>query len=636
VKTVIITILLVTLPSCLIAQEGEWTAINEGLDDLNVYTIAVDLDDPDVLYAGSDEGFCRSDNHGEDWECTLGNLRVRSIWVSPDDGRILITRGDGTRSDGIWESSNGGDDFEVFRWFMYPSAIAVSPEDEDVMFFGSLQNGVVYTTNGGDNWSEANDGIGGEVHHLNIKVVDDDTYIFAATNQGLYRAVLDDEIDWNEVGPHGLPAYQTAFSFEEESGIFAGTADESDSDGLYYSDNLTNVDEDSWDVMRWGWYVRAVETMPELVVMGSTEIGVLRSEDGGENWTAMNEELDDFDISDLLLVEYDDELIYYLTNLGDGVFYYSLLNEEPPSAFNLLEPVDADTLYQPVVTFRWEESDDPDGDVIYDWWIDNEGEQTSVGEIEDTSVVIDFDELEIELEVSDTPTWWVLAIEDEDTVECNDRFTFLIRSDNLPPSPFNLLIPENEGAVRAEYDTTLIWEQSFDPDPEDEVSYLLHMYSEAPEDPSLTFAVEDTTFMINPSDHFFCGGCLSIYITWWVEAISGGDTVECNDRFGFWAEGSGGVDDHNPNLPVEFIILSIHPNPFNSTTIISYGLPHPGHVSLEAYNTLGQQVKTLFEGYRQPGIYTASFSTTGFSSGLYFVRLNAASQVFTQKVMLVR
>jgi len=88
--------------------------------------------------------------------------------------------------------------------------------------------------------------------------------------------------------------------------------------------------------------------------------------------------------------------------------------------------------------------------------------------------------------------------------------------------------------------------------------------------------------------------------------------------------------------PEKFIFQPAYPNPFNSTTTISYGLPHPGNVSLRLYNPLGQQVSTLFEGNRQAGIYSTNLTGSDLASGLYFVRLEASGQVFTQKVMLVR
>ena len=91
-----------------------------------------------------------------------------------------------------------------------------------------------------------------------------------------------------------------------------------------------------------------------------------------------------------------------------------------------------------------------------------------------------------------------------------------------------------------------------------------------------------------------------------------------------------------PVLIGDFILMPVYPNPFNSTTTISYGLPCPSQVSLLVYNTLGQQITTVFEGYRQAGFHSATLSASDLPSGLYFVQLKASEQVFTRKVMLIQ
>ncbi|NQU04688.1 MAG: T9SS type A sorting domain-containing protein, partial [Calditrichaeota bacterium] len=90
------------------------------------------------------------------------------------------------------------------------------------------------------------------------------------------------------------------------------------------------------------------------------------------------------------------------------------------------------------------------------------------------------------------------------------------------------------------------------------------------------------------------------------------------------------------DVPGEFTLLNAYPNPFNSTTRISYALPYSSYVSMQVYNISGQQITTIYEGYRQAGMHSATLSASHLPSGIYFVRLNASNQVFTQKVMLIR
>jgi hypothetical protein len=82
-----------------------------------------------------------------------------------------------------------------------------------------------------------------------------------------------------------------------------------------------------------------------------------------------------------------------------------------------------------------------------------------------------------------------------------------------------------------------------------------------------------------------------------------------------------------------FYLGQNYPNPFNPTTVINYQLPVTSNISLAVYNLLGQEVATLFEGFRQPGNYEATFSAGGGSasggdgsklaSGVYLYRLSA-------------
>ncbi|MDP8240369.1 MAG: T9SS type A sorting domain-containing protein [Candidatus Hatepunaea meridiana] len=88
--------------------------------------------------------------------------------------------------------------------------------------------------------------------------------------------------------------------------------------------------------------------------------------------------------------------------------------------------------------------------------------------------------------------------------------------------------------------------------------------------------------------------------------------------------------------PSAFILHPAYPNPFNSSATIRYGLSTPCNVSLEVYSPLGQKITKLFAGFRQAGFYSTNLTANNLPSGLYLLRLEAADQVFTQKIMLVR
>jgi len=92
-----------------------------------------------------------------------------------------------------------------------------------------------------------------------------------------------------------------------------------------------------------------------------------------------------------------------------------------------------------------------------------------------------------------------------------------------------------------------------------------------------------------------------------------------------------------PNTTVsKFALSQNYPNPFNPTTQIAYAIPRAGHVTLKVYNTLGQEVTTLFDGDRVVGNYIATFDGQGLAGGIYFYRLQTEETSITRKFVLLK
>ena len=95
-------------------------------------------------------------------------------------------------------------------------------------------------------------------------------------------------------------------------------------------------------------------------------------------------------------------------------------------------------------------------------------------------------------------------------------------------------------------------------------------------------------------------------------------------------------EQHGENVPQKFYLNQNYPNPFNPTTQINYTVPRSSYITLKVYNLLGQEVKSLFEGIRQQGNYTATFDGKGLSSGVYLYRMTAGNFMDTKKTMLLK
>jgi len=90
------------------------------------------------------------------------------------------------------------------------------------------------------------------------------------------------------------------------------------------------------------------------------------------------------------------------------------------------------------------------------------------------------------------------------------------------------------------------------------------------------------------------------------------------------------------NIPDNFVLKQNYPNPFNPTTQIEYSIPKAGYVSLKIYNTLGQEVATLFDGNQNAGNYVATFNANTLASGIYIYKLQSDNVSISKKLVLMK
>lgn len=79
-----------------------------------------------------------------------------------------------------------------------------------------------------------------------------------------------------------------------------------------------------------------------------------------------------------------------------------------------------------------------------------------------------------------------------------------------------------------------------------------------------------------------------------------------------------------------------YPNPFNPNTLISYALAGDGQVIIKIYDTIGIEVKTLVDEYKQSGFYKASFNASNLVSGVYFYKFVIGNYSAVKKMVLLR
>lgn len=92
----------------------------------------------------------------------------------------------------------------------------------------------------------------------------------------------------------------------------------------------------------------------------------------------------------------------------------------------------------------------------------------------------------------------------------------------------------------------------------------------------------------------------------------------------------------NIETPMSFSLSQNYPNPFNPVTKISYALPKSGFTTLRVYDILGKEVAMLVNEVKNAGNYSVDFNASGFTSGVYFYRLESNGFSDIKKMMLIK
>jgi ELWxxDGT repeat protein len=91
-----------------------------------------------------------------------------------------------------------------------------------------------------------------------------------------------------------------------------------------------------------------------------------------------------------------------------------------------------------------------------------------------------------------------------------------------------------------------------------------------------------------------------------------------------------------PSETRPFALYPPSPNPASGSLALSFSLPSPADVRLEAFDVLGRRVAQLADGPHVAGEHKVTWNGSRLPSGVYVVRLRAGNHVQTQRVTLVR
>ena len=94
-------------------------------------------------------------------------------------------------------------------------------------------------------------------------------------------------------------------------------------------------------------------------------------------------------------------------------------------------------------------------------------------------------------------------------------------------------------------------------------------------------------------------------------------------------------------VPTAYRLAQNYPNPFNPETAITYDIAKTGTVQLSIYALTGQQIRTLVNGERSAGTYSATWDGTddtgqAVASGVYLCRMVSGDFSATRKLVLMK
>ena len=154
--------------------EGEWQDISAGLpENPQVRALLLSRDDPQRVFAGTQDGVYRSNDRGQTWEALNDPSEGREVWslaAHPNDPDVVFA---GYEPCAIARSQDGGNTWEEMNasrvtfphitTYMPPLGkrvigIAIDPVDPANMYAAIEVGGLLGSRDGGETWEQLIDG----------------------------------------------------------------------------------------------------------------------------------------------------------------------------------------------------------------------------------------------------------------------------------------------------------------------------------------------------------------------------------------------------------------------------------------------------------------------------------------------
>ncbi|MBK7629794.1 MAG: choice-of-anchor D domain-containing protein [Ignavibacteriales bacterium] len=89
-------------------------------------------------------------------------------------------------------------------------------------------------------------------------------------------------------------------------------------------------------------------------------------------------------------------------------------------------------------------------------------------------------------------------------------------------------------------------------------------------------------------------------------------------------------------IPITYSLEQNFPNPFNPITTIKFAIPISGNVKLIIYNSLGEKIESIVNGFLESGFHKFNWDAGRYSSGVYYYRLESENFNSVKKMILLK
>ncbi len=101
-----------------------------------------------------------------------------------------------------------------------------------------------------------------------------------------------------------------------------------------------------------------------------------------------------------------------------------------------------------------------------------------------------------------------------------------------------------------------------------------------------------------------------------------------------------GITQISTTVPESFSLYQNYPNPFNPATKIRFDVPSSGSngsiTRIVVFDAAGRKVETIVNKQLTPGTYETDWNASGFTSGVYFYRLENGKFMDVKKMILIK